>query len=57
LHAITRFKETLFPVEARITSELKLPEGDGLIFGDGEYDSKPFLNKVADRGYLPVVLG
>jgi hypothetical protein len=23
--------------------------------GDGEYDSKPFLNKAADRGYMPVV--
>jgi len=27
----------------------------GYLFGDREYDSKPFLNKIDERGYLPII--
>ncbi len=27
----------------------------GFFFGDSEYDSKQILNKIVDRGYLPII--
>jgi hypothetical protein len=27
----------------------------GYLFGDGEYDSKQLLNKIAEQGYLPII--
>jgi len=27
----------------------------GYFFGDSEYDSKQLLNKIVDRGYLPII--
>lgn len=32
-----------------------MPEGSGYLFGDGEYDSREFLNKVVDKGYMPMI--
>ncbi len=32
-----------------------MPEGMGYFFGDGEYDSKQLLNKIDDRGYIPII--
>ncbi|HPO89441.1 MAG TPA: transposase [Methanothrix sp.] len=42
-------------METRIKSELTVPEGSGYLFGDGEYDSRKFLNDVVDKGYMPVI--
>lgn len=27
----------------------------GYLFGDGEYDSRQFLNKIYEQGYLPII--
>ena len=54
IHAITHYNETLFPVEVRIEG-LEVPEGRGYLYGDAEYDSRIFLNKVVERGYLPCI--
>jgi len=35
--------------------KLRVPSGKGFLYGDGEYNSKRFLNKVISRGYLPVI--
>jgi hypothetical protein len=39
----------------RVTSKLKVPKGKGFLYGDGEYNSKKFLNKVVRQGYLPII--
>ncbi len=54
LYAITRINETIFPIETRIT-KVTVPEGMGYFFGDSEYDSNQLLNKIVDRGYLPII--
>lgn len=38
-----------------MTSTLKVPKGEGFFYGDGEYDSKNFLDKIVLRGYLPII--
>jgi hypothetical protein len=52
--------ETLFPVHAQLTSSevefIKgIPEGGGVILGDGAFNAKPVLNTIALRGYIPIV--
>jgi len=52
--------ETLFPVHAKLTnSEMEfvkgIPEGGGIMLGDGAFDAKPVLNTLASRGYIPIV--
>jgi hypothetical protein len=52
--------ETLFPVHAQPTgSEVEfvkgIPEGVGIMLGDGAFDAKPILNTIASRGYIPIV--
>jgi hypothetical protein len=32
-----------------------IPEGGGVMLGDGAYDTKPVLNTIASRGYIPIV--
>ena len=32
-----------------------IPEGGGVMLGDGAYDTKPVLNTIASRGYTPIV--
>jgi hypothetical protein len=54
-----RSDDTLFPVHAQLTSsEVELvkgiPEGRGIMLGDGAFDAKPVLNTIASRGYIPV---
>jgi hypothetical protein len=51
----------LFPVHAKLTiSEVEfvrgMPEGEGLMLGDGAFDAKPVLNTIASKGYVPVVM-
>ena len=51
---------TLFPVHAQLTgSEVEfvegIPEGVGIMLGDGAFDAKPVLNTIASRGYIPLV--
>jgi hypothetical protein len=36
-------------------SKLIVPRGKGFFYGDGECNSKRFLNKVISRDYLPVI--
>ena len=43
------------PVEVRMISKLRVPNGKGFFQGGGEYNSKRFLNKVVIRGYLPII--
>lgn len=38
-----------------MTSALKVPYGEGFFYGDGEYNSKVFLDKIVIRGYLPII--
>jgi hypothetical protein len=38
-----------------MTSALEVPNGEGFFYGDGEYNSKDFLDKIVIRGYLPIV--
>jgi hypothetical protein len=52
--------ETLFPVHAQLTSsEVEfvegIPEGRGIMLGDGAFDAKPVLNTIASKGYIPIV--
>ncbi|MCC6019076.1 MAG: hypothetical protein LM601_08590 [Candidatus Verstraetearchaeota archaeon] len=52
--------ETLFPVHAQLTSsEVEfvkgIPEGGGVMLGDGAFDAKPVLNTIASKGYIPMV--
>jgi hypothetical protein len=52
--------ETLFPVHAQLTSsEVEfvegIPEGGGVMLGDGAFNAKPVLNTIASRGYIPMV--
>jgi hypothetical protein len=52
--------DTLFPVHAQLTSsEVEfvkgIPEGRGIMLGDGTFDAKPVLNTIASRGYIPIV--
>jgi hypothetical protein len=52
--------ETLFPVHAQLTgSEVEfargIPEGVGIMLGDGAFDAKPILNTIASKGYIPIV--
>jgi hypothetical protein len=51
---------TLFPVHAKLTSsEVEfvkgMPEGEGVMLGDGAFNAKPVLNTIASRGYIPIV--
>jgi hypothetical protein len=32
-----------------------VPEGRGIMLGDGAFDAKPVLNAIASRGYIPMV--
>jgi hypothetical protein len=55
-----RSGETLLPVHAQLTgSEVEfakgIPEGGGVMLGDGAFDAKPVLNIIASRGYIPIV--
>jgi len=55
-----RSGETLFLVHAQLTSsEVEfvkgIPEGGGIMLGDGAFDAKPVLNTIASRGYIPMV--
>jgi hypothetical protein len=52
--------ETLFPVHAQLTSsEVEfvegIPEGRGIMLGDGAFNAKPILNTIASKGYIPMV--
>jgi hypothetical protein len=52
--------DTLFPVHAQLTnSEVEfvkgMPEGRGIMLGDGAFDAKPVLNAIVSRGYIPMV--
>ena len=52
--------ETLFPVHAQLTSsEVEfvkgIPEGRGIMLGDGAFNAKPVLNTIASKGYIPMV--
>ncbi|MCL7384464.1 MAG: hypothetical protein LZ174_09275 [Thaumarchaeota archaeon] len=52
--------ETLFPVHAQLTSsEVEfakgIPEGGGIMLGDGVFNAKPILNTIASRGHIPMV--
>jgi hypothetical protein len=38
-----------------MTSVLEVPYGEGFFYGDGEYNSKDFLDKIIIRGYLPII--
>jgi hypothetical protein len=54
-----RSGDTLFPVHAQLTnSEVEfvkgIPEGRGMMLGDGAFDAKPVLNAIASRGYIPI---
>jgi hypothetical protein len=55
-----RSGDALLPVHAQLTSsEVELvkgiPEGRGIMLGDGAFDAKPVLNTIASKGYIPVV--
>jgi hypothetical protein len=55
-----RSGDTLFPVHAQLTSSevvfvKGIPEGKGIMLGDGAFDAKPVLNTIASRGYIPMV--
>jgi hypothetical protein len=52
--------ETLFPVHAQLTSsEVEfvkgIPEGGGVMLGDGAFNVRSILNAVASKGYIPIV--
>jgi hypothetical protein len=32
-----------------------IPEGGGVMLGDGAFNAKPVLNTIASRGYIPIV--
>jgi hypothetical protein len=34
--------------------KLRVPKCKGFFYGEREYNSKRFLNKVVSRGYLPI---
>ncbi len=36
-------------------SKLRVPKGTGFFYGDEEYNSKRFLNRIVLRDYLPVI--
>ena len=38
-----------------MVSRLRVPKGNGFFYGDGEFNSKRFLNRIVHRGYLPVI--
>jgi hypothetical protein len=55
-----RSGDTLFPVHAQPTSSevvfvKGIPEGRGIMLGDGAFDAKPVLNAIVSRGYIPIV--
>jgi hypothetical protein len=55
-----RSGETLFLVYAQLTSsEVEfvegIPEGGGVMLGDGAFNARPILNTIASRGYIPMV--
>ena len=55
-----RCGETLFPVYAQLTSSKVefvegIPEGGGVMLGDGAFNAKSVLNTIASRGYIPMV--
>jgi hypothetical protein len=55
-----RSGDTLFPVHAQLTSSevvfvKGIPEGRGIMLGDGAFDAKPVLNTIVSRGYIPIV--
>jgi hypothetical protein len=55
-----RSGDALFPVHAQLTSsEVEfvkgIPEGRGIMLGDGAFDAKPALNTIVSRGYIPIV--
>jgi len=55
-----RSGETLFHVHAQLTcSEVEfvegIPEGRGVMLGDGVFNAKPVLNTIASKGYIPIV--
>lgn len=39
----------------RIITKVDVPEGDGCFFGDGEYDSRWLLNRIVEKGYIPII--
>ena len=50
----------LFPVRARLTSSKVefargIPEGGGFMLGDGPFNTKPVLNTIASKGYIPII--
>ena len=50
----------LFPVRARLTSSKVefargIPEGGGFMLGDGPFNTKPVLNIIASKGYIPIM--
>jgi hypothetical protein len=54
-----RSGDALFPVHAQLTSsEVELvkgvPEGRGIMLGDGAFDAKPVLNAIASRDTYPI---
>jgi hypothetical protein len=56
-----RSSEALLPVHAQLTrSEVEfvkaIPEGGGVMLGDGAFDAKPVLNTITSRGYIPTAL-
>jgi len=32
-----------------------IPEGKGIMFGDGAFNARPILNTIASKGYIPMV--
>ena len=32
-----------------------IPEGRGIMLGDGAFNAKPILNTIASKGYIPIV--
>jgi hypothetical protein len=52
---MTIYDGTIYPVEVRMISKLRVSKCKGFFYGDGEYNSKRFLNKVVSQGYLPII--
>jgi hypothetical protein len=59
-NASLRYAENLFSLHAQLTSsEVEfvkgIPEGGGVMLGDGAFNVRPILNAVASKGYIPIV--
>jgi hypothetical protein len=59
IHVVTRYdsvNKVLFPISISLSkSDLIIPCGEGNFYGDGEYDNREVLNKVAKSGYNPII--